>query len=78
MHGRIAFDDSGAIPRPAASHVQVLFEGSPKELQAGGRLLPVANASASSPGPSARRLVDGGEWSITDFFGGFESHVYVL
>ena len=72
MHGRISFE-SAVVPRPASSYVQVLFEGG-TDLEKGkedasSRRLPVANASSSSGAAG---------WSITDFFGGFESHVFAL
>ena len=70
LHGRISFDSS-VVPRPPGSRVQVLFEGiaeEGKDSTDGSRWLPVANASNS----------EAGGWSITDFFGGFGSHVFVL
>ena len=64
MHGQFSFASS-AVPRPAASHVKVLFEWQGQSQDKSTRQLPVASSGS-------------GGWSITDFFAGFESHVYVL
>lgn len=70
LHGRISFESS-AVPRPLASSIQVLFEGFTErgKESTSSRRLPVTNSSINS---------ETGGWCITDFFGGFESHVYVL